>query len=736
MAASFTPSNVVEMSKEKEWAAALGLLDWDNTSIIFTKRSLIEFLKYTGTTVDTNLQSISKLPSMFTSSPLPVPLKFASGYAKFGQISTPISTSESAPAVAPSTSTTTAADTEGYKPSRRVRQAPGGGHSDIFGTNDEDDALAQAPPKEVDVRPGALFFVHRFISLTIAQDFESVDSQTVPQQEAPADDEHTGINFTSHVKPSRRVRTVPGGTSSLSNLWDSNDQQGEFKPTRRWSGQHHRVNGVFIAVVTTRPSHHGEKVEFKVWNLQFGFSLATLPDRCMSSARSVGPRLKMLYTKMSVTFLGTSSGGGPSASRNCSSLVADLLGNGTLWMIDCAEGTLRQFQMQPFSPARSNPRLSQVKKIFITHMHADHIMGIVPLLRNVLFPVPVGGDATQLANLRKPGPSIEIYGPAGIRNFIRSVLNMTFTKTADKYVVHELLTPTDGVTSCEPLVMHGSEIPGQDILCSSSNGLWKDVTQQKGVFGTLAVDAGPILHREPCIGYIFRETVEPFRKIVILGDTYAHIPQEIDPKAKRSYETVKEKTLARGHSMPEMAGTFAKAIGAKNLVLNHIGGRFPAPDANTSYRLKGVRANVITEIERQASEAWGMGTARAAWDFMHVTIPALESSPQDVNAHELSDLQADIPHNNTRSTSDGANSREMPSGNYERKRGHGNWSSGSRPNIEKMPSGNYGRGRGNWNDRSSSGIPDIDHGSRRTQSRESSEQTTVASIEEPEGRAW
>ena len=32
-----------------------------------------------------------------------------------------------------------------------------------------------------------------------------------------------------------------------------------------------------------------------------------------------------------VTFLGTSSGGGPTKTRNCSSLVVDMLGDGSLW---------------------------------------------------------------------------------------------------------------------------------------------------------------------------------------------------------------------------------------------------------------------------------------------------------------------------------------------------------------------------------------------------------------------
>lgn len=30
------------------------MLDWDTTKIVFSKRTLLEFLKYTGCTVDTN----------------------------------------------------------------------------------------------------------------------------------------------------------------------------------------------------------------------------------------------------------------------------------------------------------------------------------------------------------------------------------------------------------------------------------------------------------------------------------------------------------------------------------------------------------------------------------------------------------------------------------------------------------------------------------------------------------
>ncbi|KAJ7596693.1 beta-lactamase-like protein [Mycena floridula] len=346
---------------------------------------------------------------------------------------------------------------------------------------------------------------------------------------------------------------------------------------------------------------------------------------------------------MSITFLGTSSGGGPTATRNCSSLVADVLGTGSLWMVDCAEGTARQFLFQPWGI--DNPRVSKIAKIFITHMHADHVMGLVPLLRNLLF-VPNAPNAMP-GDDSKP-PRVEVYGPAGIRQFVRSILKMTLTRTTDLYVCHELLRTEDTITACDSdpnspaaSALHSSELPGRDIRCSA-DGFWREFTSEEGAFGQVYMDA------DPCLGFIVRESVSPFRKIVILGDTCdptsitplcidpspslliheatdAHIPPSVDPKSRRPLELVLEKTAERGHSIPKSAGEFAKKIGAQKLVLNHLGGRFPAPGPRDR---DPIRANVIREIERQASEAWGMGQAKAAWDHFCVAIPAPGASIQ------------------------------------------------------------------------------------------------------------
>ncbi|KAL0578458.1 hypothetical protein V5O48_003559 [Marasmius crinis-equi] len=294
-------------------------------------------------------------------------------------------------------------------------------------------------------------------------------------------------------------------------------------------------------------------------------------------------------------------------------------------------------------------------------MHADHVMGIIPLLRNTLFPPST--DPQMNAPPLEKAPSIEIYGPAGIRNFVRSILKMTLTKTADNYVVHELLTPQDQPTLCDPPeLLHFNEIPGRDIYCSEQDGFWRDITRDQGKFCDVAVDAGPILHRDPCLGYVFRECAPLSRKLVFLGDAYdassivplcldpspslvvhesteAYIPETIDPKSKRSYETVKSKALARGHSTPEQAGEFAKLVGAQQLVLNHIGSRFPHPSPTDT---KGIRAGVLREMERQASAAWGMGNARVAFDFMRVHVPPPADEFEEGGSSSASPLVEDF----------------------------------------------------------------------------------------------
>lgn len=71
---------------------------------------------------------------------------------------------------------------------------------------------------------------------------------------------------------------------------------------------------------------------------------------------------------------------------------------------------------------------------------------------------------------------------------------MTLTNTGDRYVVHELLGLDDDATPCSEEEMHSSECEGQDIRCGE-DGFWRDVVSAASHRGTIAVDAGSILHR-------------------------------------------------------------------------------------------------------------------------------------------------------------------------------------------------------------------------------------------------
>ncbi|KAI0086020.1 beta-lactamase-like protein [Irpex rosettiformis] len=401
-----------------------------------------------------------------------------------------------------------------------------------------------------------------------------------------------------------------------------------------------------------------------------------------------------MSTNIVVTFLGTTSGGGPIETRNCSSLVVDAIGDGSLWMVDCAEGTVRQFAQQPLSSTQ-RLKVNSVNRIFITHMHADHSMGLITLLRNILGFAPdphaPPGFVGSSSNSRPPKPPIlkvEIYGPVGLRAFVRTVLTLTHTRSADRYCVNELLMP-GGIPSASrdvPEDWHSSEVGGRDILCSD-DGFWREIVVQERDRSTpIVVSAGPIVHRDPCIGFVFSEQSprEPEstsntesqtgpaqntldcatipRTLVILGDTSdpsaliplikedasrsvslliheatdAYIPHHIDSRGttgskSRNHETVRTKAIAKGHSTPAMAGAFARQIGAERLALNHIGSRFPAPPPHAGP--SNFRHLCMREIEHQATRAWqpiNGNRAVAVSDFDRIVIPPVFKSSGDV----------------------------------------------------------------------------------------------------------
>ena len=90
----------------------------------------------------------------------------------------------------------------------------------------------------------------------------------------------------------------------------------------------------------------------------------------VSGGEEIGEEADTNFSGMEVTFLGTSSGS-PSFTRNVSSYALRL--NDEIWLFDCGEATQHQLM-------RSHLKYTKITRIFITHMHGDHIFGLPGLI--------------------------------------------------------------------------------------------------------------------------------------------------------------------------------------------------------------------------------------------------------------------------------------------------------------------------------------------------------------------
>ena len=119
-------------------------------------------------------------------------------------------------------------------------------------------------------------------------------------------------------------------------------------------------------------------------------------------------------TQLSIIFLGT-GGSWPTVKRNVSSVA--IKRGSEIILFDCGEGTQRQFQKSTLS-------YMQISKIFITHFHGDHFLGIPGLI--------------QTMQLNDRGKPLHIYGPKGIIELVSQLSSLGYFRPRYKIVAHEV----------------------------------------------------------------------------------------------------------------------------------------------------------------------------------------------------------------------------------------------------------------------------------------------------------
>ncbi|CAD5921306.1 Ribonuclease Z [Planktothrix tepida] len=273
---------------------------------------------------------------------------------------------------------------------------------------------------------------------------------------------------------------------------------------------------------------------------------------------------------MQITFLGTSSGV-PTRSRNVSSLALRLPQRAEIWLFDCGEGTQHQF-------LRSDLKVSQISRIFITHLHGDHIFGLTGLLASC----GLAGNAKR----------IDIYGPAGLSDYLQACVRYSQTHFSYPVKVHTIqpgmiFEDEEYQVVCGYL-KHRVTAFGYRIIEKDKPGRF-DVEKAK----KLGIPPGPIyaqLKQGQTVTLADGRTIRGTelcgvpqigRKFVYCTDTVfcegaVELAQDADVlvhEATFSHQDA-EMAFQRLHSTSTMAAQVALAAGAKQLMMTHFSPRY------------------------------------------------------------------------------------------------------------------------------------------------------------------
>jgi ribonuclease Z len=277
-----------------------------------------------------------------------------------------------------------------------------------------------------------------------------------------------------------------------------------------------------------------------------------------------------------IYFLGTGAGR-PSRERNVTSISLKLFEErGTFWLFDCGEGTQHQI-------LNSTLKLSKLEKLFITHLHGDHLYG----LPGILTTRSHEGATEPLA----------IYGPPGIRDFVESCLAVSQAHLDYNLNIEEI---EEGIVFKDEqfiveaaLVEHRIESFGYRIVEQDKPGrLQIDKLQEKGISPgpvyakikkgiDVKLDNGEILTASDYVGPAY-----PGRIIVIMGDTRicdcsTRLSMDADVLVHEATFAGDLKKLAHQYfhtTAPDIA-RMAKECGVKALIITHISSRYPGKEA-------------------------------------------------------------------------------------------------------------------------------------------------------------
>jgi len=299
-----------------------------------------------------------------------------------------------------------------------------------------------------------------------------------------------------------------------------------------------------------------------------------------------------------VIFLGT-AGSIPTPKRSLPAIV--IRRKDELLIFDCGEGIQRQM-------IQAGVGFHRKTKVFITHLHGDHVLGLPGLLQTM----------SLLDRERK----LEIYGPPGIEAFVNAIqqtvqFNLTFpleileVEDANivckekEYEVHAVWA--DHVVPSLAYALIEKPRPGRfnpekaKALGIPEGPLWSKLQHGSAV----KLPNGRVVKSEEVVG-----PPRPGRKVVYSGDTrptenVAELAQKADLLIHDGTldDELTDKAYEDGHSTSSQAAEIANKAKVKWLIQTHISARYK-------------NANVLLEQARKI-----FAKTDIAEDFMKIDLP-------------------------------------------------------------------------------------------------------------------
>jgi len=284
-----------------------------------------------------------------------------------------------------------------------------------------------------------------------------------------------------------------------------------------------------------------------------------------------------------ITFLGTSTAV-PTAERNHTAVLLKYKDENIL--IDCGEGTQRQFRKAKINPCK-------LTKILITHWHGDHVLGLPGLFQTLAF-----------NNYKK---ILNIYGPTGTKKFIKEVFKVFVPKKKIKIKVQEVkgkfIKTKDFQITAIPL-QHSSPVNGYMFeekpklridknklkklkISPKDKSKLKKLTQGKSIkINGRTIKAKNLTYRQAS------------KKISFILDT--KICKNAEKLAKNSDLAIIESTIDDDsklaskykHLTVKQAAKIAKQAKVKKLILTHISQRYEHKGSVLENKAKKIFKNV------------------------------------------------------------------------------------------------------------------------------------------------